>query len=169
MEDIDKLDQVVYDTVHTYKNEKSGRRGCTAMADAIGLQRSTLQNKVDRNQEFAQLSLKEARSIMLAAGDVSILSVLSQQLGHMLVPLPLIDAPADTDLLAAWAEWSEEFGQTAASIKAALEDNEITHEEVATIKKEVLEDYEKALSLIAVLEGMSEPEDNVTSINKAKS
>lgn len=169
MFDIDKLDQVIHKTAHNYKNKITGRRGCTAMADTIGMPRTTLQNKVNHNQEFAQLSIKEARSMMLAAGDVSILKVLCEQLGYAAVPLPNIDTPADTDLLAAWASWSEEFGQTAATIKEALEDNEITQAEVAKTKKEIIEDFEKGLALIAVLEGMAEPETtNVTQIKKTK-
>jgi hypothetical protein len=166
--DIDELDQVVYDTVHNFKDKASGGKGAAGLARAIGMQGSTLQNKADRKQEFAQLGLKEARSIMLVSGDTTILSTLCQQLGFAAVPLPHIDAPADTDLLDVWADWSEEFGETAASIKKALEDQKITMSEVANVRRELIEDFEKGLAIIDVLKGMAEPEDNVTQLSKVK-
>lgn len=166
--DIDPLDQVVYETVHNFKDKVSGGKGAAGLARAIGMQGSTLQNKADRKQEFAHLSLKEARSIMLVSGDTSILNTLAQQLGFAAVPLPHIDAPADTDLLEVWADWSNDFGETAATIKQVLEDGVITLSEVEKVRKELIEDFEKGLAIIDVLKGMAEPEDNVTQISKAK-
>ena len=168
MDDIDPLDQAIYDTVHDYRDLHAGGRGAAALARAIGMAGSTLQNKADRKQEFAHLSLQEARSIMLVSGDTRILSTLAEQLGYAAVPLPQIEAPADTDLLQVWADWSNEFGETAAAIKAALEDNKITQAEVAKVKRELIEDFETGLAIIDVLKGMAEPEDNVTHIDSIK-
>ena len=166
--DIDALDQVIYNTVHNFKDKQSGGKGAAALARAIGLQGSTLQNKADRKQEFAQLSIKEARSIMLVSGDTNILNTLAQQLGFAAVPLPHIEAPADTDLLKVWADWSNDFGETAAEIKKALEDDKITLNEVEKVRRELIEDFEKGLAIIDVLKGMAEPEDNVTQLSKTK-
>jgi len=158
MTDIDPLDQAVYDTVHDFVDERSGRKGCVALAETIGMRSSTLANKASRKEEHAHLNLHEARSVMLATGDVRILEALANSLGYACVPLPTIAATADMDLLDAWAKWSAEFGETAATIKQALEDGRIEHHEIAEVRRELIEDFEKGLAIIDVLKGMAEPE-----------
>jgi len=74
------------------------------------------------------------------------------------VPLPTVEATADMDLLDAWAKWSAEFGETAETIKQALEDGRIEQHEVEAVRRELIEDFEKGLAIIDVLKGMAEPE-----------
>ena len=164
MTDIDQLDQAVYDTVHDYVDPRSGRKGCVALAELLGMKPSTLANKSNRSDEFAHLNIREARSVMLATGDVRILDALANSMGYACVPLPTIDAAADMDLLDAWAKWSAEFGETAETIKQALEDGRIEQHEIEAVRRELIEDFEKGLAIIDVLKGMAEPESKVVSI-----
>ena len=162
---IDPLDSAVHKTVHGYKNPHNGKKGAVGLASVIGMRSSTVQNKANPSEEYSEFGLKEVRKVMMATHDFSILKQLSAECGFAAVPLPHIDAPADTDLLEVWANWSEEFGETAASIKHALEDQKITMAEVENVRRELIEDFEKGLAIIDVLKGMAEPEDNVTSIS----
>ena len=164
--EIDPLDQAVYDTVHEYRDEKSGRQGALVLAKVLGMKPSTLANKANHNEDFAHLNIQEVRSVMLATGDARILKALALDMGYACVPLPHIDAPADMDVLDKWADWSKEFGETAAAIKAALEDGKITVSEVATVRRELIEDFETGLALLDVLKGMAEPEADVLRLHR---
>lgn len=167
-DDIDPLDQAAYDTVHGYRDARSGRRGIGPLADMIGMAPSTLQNKTDRKQEFANLNVKEVRALMLATGDYRLLETLAHGVGYAAVPLPSVASTADMDLLDAWAQWSAEFGETAQTIKAALDDGRVTTDEIARCRQELIEDFEKGLGILDVLKGMAEPDEKVVQIKKAQ-
>lgn len=165
-QDIDVLDQAIYDTVHDYKDPNSSKRGVHPLAKMTGIVPSTLQNKSDRKQETHHLSVKEARAIMLVSNDFRILQTLASEVGYAAVPLPANAFPADMDLLESWADWSAEIAQTVERIKSALDDKTLTQEEISAIRKEMIEDFEKALALLDVLKGMAEPDKNVVNIKK---
>lgn len=157
-QDIDPIDQAFYDDAHSYRDSNTGRKGIPALAKLINMAASTLQNKADRFQEFAQPSIKEARAVMAASKSYLTLHALAADLGFACIPLPGVEYAADMDLLNAWAEWSNEFGETAAAIKEALEDGRVTFDEVNRVRRELTEDYEKGMAMLEVMRAMCEPE-----------
>ncbi|MDP1586307.1 MAG: hypothetical protein Q8M07_01065 [Prosthecobacter sp.] len=148
----------VYDTVHGFVDEASGREGARGLGPVIGMKSGTLQNKANPNEEYTHLTLPEARSVMLATGDFRILQALAAELGQACVPLPTIQFPADCDLMVAWADWQAEIAQTVVVMRDSLADGKVTRSEVDRLRKELIEDFEKGLALLDVFRGMSEPD-----------
>lgn len=156
--DIDPVDQAFYEDAHSYRDRVTGRKGIPALAQLLNMAPSTLQNKADRNQEFAQPSLKEARAVMQATQSYQTLHALARDLGFAVVPLPGVEYAADMDLLNAVTEWSAEFGETAQAIRDAAADHAITADELVAVERELTEDYEKGMAIIEVMRAMCEPE-----------
>jgi hypothetical protein len=154
---LDPLELAVYGTVHDYVHPVTGKKGVVGLAPVIGMSPSTLQNKANPAERFAHLALLEARSIMLAAGDHRILHQLAADLGEACVPLPTNAFPADSDLIVAWAEWQGEVAQTVTALRDVVEARTITQAEVARVRQELIEDYERSLAMLDVLKGMAEP------------
>lgn len=153
---IDPLDKAAYDTVHDYRNPKTGKRGAGGLAPAIGMAPSTLSNKANPHEEFANLTLKEARQVVLASGDARITKQFALETGFVVWPMPEIDCPADMDILNAWAEWQKDIAETIEAVKVALS-KKTTQADVDLIHKELAEDMAKGLELLNVIKGTMEP------------
>lgn len=167
--DIDPLDQSVYETVHSFKDVNTGKKGAVGIAAITGMRASTVQNKASRTDEYAVFNIHEMRSVMMASNDYRALETMNRECGFAMTSLPNFeDFTSDMDLLAAWADWQGEIAETVQKMKSAIEDGEITQAELHEIKDELIQDYEKALELWSVFEGMCEPEDNVTQMSKIK-
>jgi len=166
---IDPLDAAIHKTVHNYKNPHSGKKGAVGIAPVIGMRPGTVQNKANPSEEYAEFGAKELRKVMMAANDFEPLKQLNIDCGFFAVPFPHIEFPADMDVLDAHLDFANEFGEVAIEIKKALEDGNLTSTEMTKIKKEFNDVCEKGQSLMIVLQGMCEPEGNVTQINKVKS
>ena len=164
--EIDPIDKAVHETVHEFRHMGSGKKGVPALAPVLGMPPSTLQNKSNPNEEYANLTLKEARAVMLATGDHRIVRVLANEVGEACVTLPSIDFAADMDVLDAWGNWQTEIAETVQRIQFALSDGKIDAREVEDVRRELVEDFEKGLALLDVLKGMMEPEDNVTRLRQ---
>nr|VFK14573.1 MAG: Phage regulatory protein CII (CP76) [Candidatus Kentron sp. LFY] len=154
---MEELDLAIYETAKNYDGGK-GERGIAALGRAIDAHSGLFQNKVNPSLPDHRLTLKEARAMMLVTGDLRILSVLAGELGHGIFPIPKTDCPADMDLMEAWANWQAEVAETVQKLRDSLQDGRITQEEIAQIKRELLEDFGKGMSMVKVLEGMAEPE-----------
>ena len=156
---VDPLDRAIYETVHGYVNPKTGKKGALGLAPVVDMPASTLQNKANPTEQFAHFTVREARKIMLAANDHRILHQLAADVGEACVPLPTLNFAADMDLLDSWAEWQQDVAKTIEAGKDALADREITQDEIALIRMELIRDFEKGLAMLDVLRGMAEPED----------
>ena len=156
--DIDVIDQAIYDTIHGFRDANTGKKGPFALAKVVNMSGATLQNKANRNEEYANLNVKEARAVMLGAKDFSILHALAAEVNFAAVPLPAVDFPADMDLMVAITEWTTDYGETAKAIHDALSDKKITRSELDVIRKELIQDFEKGIKILDVMEGMAEPE-----------
>lgn len=165
----DPLDDAAYQTVHKFKNPATGKKGAIGLSPMVGMPASTIQNKANPNEENAQFGIKEARRVMLATGDKSMLHTLARDLGEACYELPVMDFPADMDLMQAWMEWQEEHAQTITKMKEILSDNTVTKGELDELKVEVFEDFEKGMKLVAEFTAIAEPVEKVTPINRAKS
>lgn len=155
---IDPLDMAVYRTVHDYVNPGTGKKGAVGLAPVMQMPASTVQHKANPSDAFTAFYLKEARALMLAAGDNRALHHLAADVGEACVPLPRNPFPADMDLLEAWAAWQAEVANTVTAIRQALLDGRITADEVARVRAELIGDYSRGLGLVEVLAGMCEKE-----------
>lgn len=151
MYDVDGLDHSSYKTVHDYRDPQTGKKGAKALAAVIGMSASTLQHKANPNDELAQLSLKEARSVMLGTGNFRILRELAAQLNFTAVSLPIVSPGSQTDVALAMAEWIKDTGETANAIKDALENEKLGDQALAGIERELTEDYQRGMHLAALL------------------
>lgn len=165
---LDPLDRAIYETVSEYRHPVSGKRGGVALAPVMGMNQGTLLNKANPNSEYAHLSVKEARQMMLASGDHRILHVLAHEMGEACVPLPTLEFPADADLLEAWAEWQAEVARTVQAMRNTLADGKVTKGEVRAVRNSLVQDLEKGLAMLDVLDGMAEPETTVVPLTGAK-
>lgn len=156
--DIEQLDEAIYQTAHNYKDPDTGKKGGKALGKALGTNPGTFEQKISRNVETHTVNIKEARSMMKIAQDFRILHAFAMDLGHACFRLPTSEYPADMDLLNAWADWNEEISETVQEIRNALKSDKITKSHVAEVKRELIEDLGKGLSLWAVLEAMAEDE-----------
>lgn len=158
MDDVfDPLDKAAYDTVHDYKNPRTGKKGAVGLGQVVGMPHSTLQNKVNPAMELQYLGLKEARALMLASGDHRILHQLAQDLGEACFPLPTSDFVGDLDVLEALTKWQAEIGETAQKLRDIYADGSVDAEEVEELRREGIEDFEKFLALLDVVKGQAEP------------
>jgi len=158
--DIDPLKQAFYDVVHDFPGK------VPALAKRLNTNAGSLQNKVNRNNEHLYPNVSEFRATTLITQDFRALDQLNIDCGRISVPLPENEFPADLDLVQATADWQREVGETAGALHAAVK-GEITRTRVRKLRQELIEDYQRGLALVMVLEGMAEPEP-VTNIKEAR-
>jgi hypothetical protein len=155
--DIDPLDAAIYHTVHDYVDPVTGRKAVPALSNATGWSKSLLQNYANPN-EPSHFTVKQLRTLILRTGDKRALHQLAHDVGEACFPLLTKDFPANLDLISAWADWQGEIAETMQNAKTILDDNKVTADEVESLKRELVEDFEKGLMLLDVFKGMQEPE-----------
>ena len=149
----DLVDDAIYKTIHEYKDGHSG--GAVALAPKINTNAGTLNNKANPGMERHQLGLKESIPIQYAATDFRIAHAYCQALGGVFMRVENLAGTSDVELLNTWARLIEEEGETAAAIRRALEDGDVTSEELKEIKRETFEDIQIKLELFRRLESIS--------------
>ena len=165
---LDPLDKAIHDTVLGYANPQTGVRGGKALAQAIGMPVSTLLNKANPNEAYANLTVKEARQVMLVSGDNRILHQLAQDVGEACVPLPSLDAVGDLDVINALTEWQAEVGETAQNVRDIYKDGVVHQSEVADLRRELIEDFEKGLALLDRVAAQADPDEKVVPLTGVK-
>ena len=58
---------------------------------------------------------------------------------------------SDVKLMQSLLKWTKEFGETSESVSTALKDGRITRDEIRDIEKEIREDIEAGMGLLALL------------------
>lgn len=155
---IDPLDMAIYQTVHEYKNSHTGKKGALGLSAAVGMAAPTLQNKANPMHDLQQLSLKEARTVMLATGDHRMLHQLAHDLGEACVPTPTLDVVGDSDVLEALTIWQESTGKTAKKLREIYEDKRVEMHEVEQLRLALIHEFEMGLALVDVVKGQAEPD-----------
>lgn len=155
---VDPLDRAIYETVHGYVNPKTGKKGALGLAPVVDMPASTLQNKANPSEQFAHFTVREARKIMLAAGNNAILYQLGVDVGEACYPLPSLEAVGDADVLEALTAWQAEVGETAQKVRDIYSDRRVRMHEVEELRRELIQDFERGLALIDVIKGQAEPE-----------
>lgn len=154
----DPLDQAIYETCHGYTAPGEKRASVKALARVMGMRPSTLQNKANPFEEYAQLSVKEARQAMLVTGDHRILHALARDVGEACFPLPSAEWVGDMDVMAALTKWQAEIGKTAQEVHDTYADGKVETHEIEAVERSLIRDYERGMELIALMKGQAEPE-----------
>jgi len=150
--DYSDLDKAKYAVVHDFKP-----RGALSLAPLVRMNPGTLSNKVNPSIDTHHLTVDEAVSIQAISGDCRILRAEAAALGHVCWKLPEVIFGSDVELLNAYADWTREIGETAASIQKLLE-GRITRDKLAEVHREMDEDFRAALMLFARFERLRDPD-----------
>lgn len=149
--EISTIDRAAYDTVHQFPG------GAAALAERANLRNGkTLSNLVKPDNPAHKLGLKQSIPIQIAADDYRILHAYNAALNHVAIRLPDVSSYSDMGLLDAYAAWTADIGQTAEAIRQAL-DAGVTEDELATIYREMHEDFARAYELFARLKTIMKP------------
>ena len=112
---IGELAQVVYNTVHGYRDAKTGKRGPVVLAPRLGMLPGTLANKANPMQD-SELTLSEAVAVQLATQDYRILHAQAWMLGHATYELPEVTV-SDMEILTQYTEYHAAVGAKAIAIR----------------------------------------------------
>lgn len=149
---IDALDQAIHDTVHQYR-APDGRVGAVALAARVGMNAGTLNNKAYPGHD-GQLTLRESIPIQRQADDFRILAAYAAELDHGVIPLGDFSDCSDMQLLNLYASYHADIGETAAAVRDAIEADSLTRDHVRTVRRELVEDMQAGLAMLARLEAL---------------
>jgi len=147
--------------------EETIRRDTVAVALAIHLSKSqvvkwkeTPATDEDFNQSGARNPLDRLATIITTIEKINPkrayvpIQWLCARFGFMPpVKLPSVE-DLNKDVQEALLDWTREFGETCASISAALGDRKVSKQELADIRREIFEDMTAVMALFGLLEGM---------------
>ncbi len=151
MEQFSDLDRAKHAVVHEFKP-----RGALSLGPLVGINPGTLSNKVNPTVETHHLTVDEAIRIQAVAKDYRILQAEARLLHHVCIPIPDFSGVSDLALLDAYAAWTAEIGETAQAIRRGLEDRVFSRKEAAAVRREMFEDFARALELLNRLEAIAE-------------
>jgi len=146
------INDAKYQLVHNYPG------GAVALAPLVDRTPSVLSNKVNPNVDTHHLTVDEAVTLQAITHNFDLLKAVATILNHVVIELPSVNLAesSDIEILDTWAKWKEDIGQTATAIRHALEDGNITKDELASIKMEIFEDFAREMELFARLEAMAD-------------
>ena len=142
------IDQAKYDLVHQHPG------GAVALAPLLRMNPGTLSNKVNPLMETHHLTVDEAVQIQLVRRDFRLFHAEARAFNHIAVPAPDLGNVADMELLSAWADWHADIGETTALIREVLSGGRIDRRQLAEIKREMFEDFQRELELLQRLEAL---------------
>ncbi len=145
---ISDIDQAKYKLVHDHPG------GAAALAPLVRMNAGTLCNKVNPMMDTHHLTVDEAIQIQMIRRDYSLFYAEGRLFDHVTVACPEFDNVADIDLLNAWAAWHADIGQTAGLLQTVLEGAEITRSHLDALKREMFEDFQRALELLQRVEAL---------------
>lgn len=138
-----------YHTVHDYPG------GAPSLAPRLGIASSrVLDNKVNPHCDHHKLTLSETVKLMVFTGDMRILQAMGDQLGQLIVPLPMLDNVSDTALLETYTNLFKEVGEFSAAFHDALSDGKITRAEIDHMRKEMHDSFRAGEELLARAEAL---------------
>lgn len=152
---IDALDQAAYETVRDYRTSDGGR-GAAALAPRVGMKAGTLRNKVYIDHD-SQLTLRESIPIQRTTGNFAILSTYAACLDHAVIPVGDFSGTSDVELLELYCNYHTELGQTAAALCDAVKSGRISTDQFVTLQREMLEDIQAGMALLARVKSLTEP------------
>ncbi|MFC3336922.1 phage regulatory CII family protein [Paracandidimonas soli] len=126
--------------------------GARGLAAAIGMNGSVLAHKVSLTDRANQLTVPQARTIMLATGDYRMLHGLAGDLDHVCVR---VTGLGDSECVGkSISETAREFGEFLTAVTVAVADDDVIPNEMRRIDRELTEMIAAANHLRALCAAM---------------
>lgn len=148
------IQEAAYLTVHSYPG------GATRLAPLVGKTPRSLDNEVNPDVPTAKLGIEDAVTLQHGANDYRLLEAMAMTLGFAVLRICDHTGISDVELLDAYSEWNAEIGETHSVIRKALSDGRVTRSEVDEIRREMFEDFQRELGVLARLEALVEDEED---------
>jgi hypothetical protein len=136
---IDSVDLAIYEEVHSYVDPVTGQKGVAPLANRIGMNEGTLQNKVNVKNNTHHLNTDELDKVILTTHGFSILHALNTKYNHVAIKLESFDGVSDLDLINCLLNVDIENGDFRSAIKIAFEDGDLTYSEYDEIEIEAFD------------------------------
>lgn len=137
-----------YHTVRSYPG------GAVALAPRLGMKSGTiLSHKVSPNSTNYYLSMEEAVAVQALTGDYRILYAMARELGHACIQVTQTEVADVNQNIAATIR---EFGSYLQSASEAVEDNQVTDNEVSEITAHLGSMLVEANKLYSTLVGLNQ-------------
>ena len=148
------VQEAAYLTVHEFRS--GGRSGASALAPLVSKTPRSLDNEINPDNAGAKLGVDDAITIMHATRDYRLLEAMATALGFAIVGVGDFSGVSDLELLDVYAAWNSDVGETHAAIRRALADHKVTQKEYDEIEREVFEDFQRELGVLARLKALVE-------------
>lgn len=143
------VELAAYHAVHDYRDPQ-GRIGVPAVAAAFSWKPSTLNNKLNPNEERNILSARELECIAALTQDTRILDSLCATMNAVWISLPKVgDGLTAGAMLQQIGEASAQLGKLAQETGAAIADGKISEDELAVLEKTAMRISQAIQGLIA--------------------
>lgn len=142
----------IIDAAHMIGHEYPG--GAGALASRIGIGHVVFNNKINPNNTTHHLTLVEALRMQQLAGRNDILFAMAEALGFVCLAMPSADHCANVDREIAVV--CKEFGEYIASVTKAVEDGNVTGNELKRSEHELADLIATAQALQATLASMNQ-------------
>ena len=127
--------------------------GARGLATAIGMNGAVLAHKVSLSDQANQLTVPQARKIMLATSDYRMLHGLAADLDHVCLRVAGL---GDNDcVLTSISDTAREFGEFLTSVTSAVADDDVTPNELRRVDRELAQMTAAANQLRALCAAMS--------------
>lgn len=147
------IQEAAYRMVHEFREGKPNS-GASALAPLVGKTPRSLDNEVNPDATGAKLGIEDAITLMHASQDFRLLEAMAAALGFAVVKIGDFSGLSDVQLLDAYAQWNTEVGQTHDTIRRALESGDVDDAELAEVRREMFEDFQAELGVLARLEAL---------------
>lgn len=143
-------------TAHLYRAAHNFPPGMAALASALGIAESSLQNKVSITNPGAHCSPEEMARIMDITGDHGGLHALNARLGYVALALPQLSHAADDSAVQLMTATIKEFGELMSEASTDLANGRVSDNELARITKEGVEAIASIQQLLAFAQQRNE-------------
>lgn len=147
------IQEAAYRMVHEFR-EGRPNSGASALAPLVGKTPRSLDNEVNPDATGAKLGIDDAITLMHATQDFRLLEATAAALGFAVVKVGDFSGLSDMELLDVYTKWNSELGQTHDTIHRALENGDVDEREYAEIEREVFEDFQAELGVLARLKAL---------------
>lgn len=153
------IQAAAWQTVHQYKDPKSGQRGAAVLGPKLGKSANSLSNEVNPDVGTHKPGLEDSITLQLITGDFQVLRAYANALHHVAIPLPDFETVSDVELLNQFAAWPAALGRTCQEIHSSLEDGRVDPIELRMVKARGFAHIAKFFQFLQRMEQIAEPID----------
>lgn len=139
--------------------------GIRAVANLLGMSDDVLQKKVSPTCTSHHLNVDEAEAIDQLTGDHAGAIEHARINGYACIPLP--KASGEGSITRGMGAIAKEFSDVLTKFDEVMQDNRVTPNEVAAVRREIIELYSECLANLGRLEALSESRAPVFPIKAA--